>query len=82
MAMGPGRREKPMSLGLGTMVGCRVRLVRGSSVEGYQPGDEGTVMLGPRPFSGEGGYYLVRMDRDDPDAVSVLLAEEEIETVG
>jgi hypothetical protein len=61
--------------------GRRVRLAQHIGLEGYQPGDEGTITRDALPHAAERAYYLVQMDRDGPDAASVLFADEEIELV-
>ena len=50
-----------------TMIGRRVRLAAGVYLGGYDPGDEGTVIVSPNAFTGNQGCFLVRMDRDGPD---------------
>ena len=57
-------------------VGDRVRVKGRKKVEGYHPGDKGTVTA-----ASEGGwwYYLVQMDEDIPAIGGVIFTEGEIE---
>lgn len=43
--------------------GDRVRVASRSKVPGHQPGDRGTVLLGPILGDGSKPYYIVAMDK-------------------
>jgi hypothetical protein len=69
--------EKPMVVTL--KVGDRVRVTVYGRVEGYAPGDKGTVLRTPPPVVRGMSNYLVAMDKDKPDDTGVLFAAHEIE---
>lgn len=58
-------------------VGDRVRVTELNRVEGYQPGDRGTILWGPNTSaSGILVFYLVAMDKDAPGSGTTFTAEE------
>jgi hypothetical protein len=56
--------------------GLRVRVVIEDRVQGYEPGDRGTVTNGPRTFQDSEPYYLVTMDKDEGGEVAVFNPDE------
>lgn len=59
--------------------GDRVRVVTRNFEPDYQVGDTGTVESGPQALPSGGFYYVVRMDRDGPDAKGNVFVAGEIE---
>jgi hypothetical protein len=58
--------------------GDRVRVKAGVQIPKYPAGDKGTVSRGPQTSADGSTYYLLRMDKDDPQE-EVLFKAEEIE---
>ncbi len=58
-------------------VGDRVRMKR--QVNGYQPGEKGTVTHAPKIPLHDEPYYVVAMDRDGPSCTAVPFALRDIE---
>jgi hypothetical protein len=59
--------------------GDRVRLTANVAKSRYQPGDKGTVLVGPILGGGGKLHYVVAMDKAGADSTSIILSEEEIE---
>ena len=57
--------------------GDRVRVTMRSRIDGYEPGDEGTVLHAA--WSAGRRYYLVAMDGGELDSTGVIFTEGEIE---
>ena len=59
--------------------GDRVRVTGRNRMYGYQPGDKGTVLRDV--VTGPSGtcYFVVAMDKDQPDASGIVFADDEIE---
>jgi len=63
-------------------VGDRVRVSQRSHVQGYQPGDKGTVLEGPTRYPGDDQpFYVVSMDKDGPGHTSIIFRANEIEPI-
>lgn len=59
--------------------GDRVRITVNAARSGCQPGEKGTVLIGPI-LRGDGGlYYIVTLDKGGADATSVIFKAEEVE---
>jgi hypothetical protein len=50
-----------------------------NDMAGYQPGDKGTIIRETVVALSRQRYYLVAMDKDNPDAKGTVFTEEEIE---
>jgi hypothetical protein len=62
-------------------VGDRVRVTVRNRVQGYQPGDKGTVKQGVNPPGDDDSYlpcYVVQMDKDGPTK-NIIFCSDEIE---
>jgi hypothetical protein len=59
--------------------GDRVRVTVRNRVPGYQPGDKGTVLRGPKSPDGDPPYYIVVMDKDGLGRTGVVFAVDEVE---
>ena len=59
--------------------GDRVRVTSRCRIHGYQPGDKGTVLRDV--VAGPSGtcYFVVAMDKDQPDAAGIVFSDDEIE---
>jgi hypothetical protein len=57
-------------------LGDRVRITRQRQVYGYPAGCQGIVCSGPTTRRSGKTYYGVRMDKDEEQDVTLLLAEE------
>ena len=55
-----------------------VRVTRMNRMPHYEPGDKGTIVMGPKGLGSARPYYLVVMDKDDPPHI-VIFTEDEIE---
>ena len=61
--------------------GEAVRLTTREYEPDYCPGDEGTLLSGPRPAPYGGGYYYVlQLEKEGPGATEIVVFENEIET--
>jgi hypothetical protein len=58
--------------------GDRIRVTERIRVDGWQPGDKGTVVDAISDLSGA-RYYLVAMDKADPSKPGVVFSDDEIE---
>jgi hypothetical protein len=56
--------------------GVRVRVLQEDHVQGYGPGDTGTVTGGPWDFHAVGPCYPVAMDKDGAGEVAVFAPDE------
>jgi hypothetical protein len=72
-----GAEVEPMSRTL--QAGDRVRVTVRNRVPGYQPGDKGTLLRGPRTADGDPPYYIVMMDKDGLQGTGIVFAADEIE---
>jgi hypothetical protein len=61
--------------------GDRIRVTVCNRLAGYEPGDKGT-MLREVTVGLNGSYYVVTMDRGEPDSTGVIFTEGEIEADG
>jgi hypothetical protein len=62
--------------------GDRVRVTQRSHVEGYQAGDQGTVLEGPTSNTRDDQpSYVVAMDKDGPGRTSIIFRADEIELI-
>ena len=62
--------------------GDRVRVTQRSQVEGFQPGDTGTVLEEPASNTGDDQpSYVVAMDKDGPGRTSIIFRADEIEPI-
>jgi hypothetical protein len=60
--------------------GDRVRVTANAAKSSlYQPGDKGTVLVGPILRGGGKLYYIVGMDKAPADTTSIILSAGEIE---
>jgi hypothetical protein len=60
-------------------VGDRVRVTVRNRMAGYQPGDKGMVMREVADGPSGTRYYVVAMDKDDPQKTGVVFSDDEIE---
>jgi hypothetical protein len=61
------------------MSGDRVRLTAANRQQGYQPGDQGTVVCELAMGLQSVLYFLVAMDKDDPSQTGQVFTDAEIE---
>lgn len=59
--------------------GDRVRVTANSTMRGYQPGDKGTVLVGPILRRSGQPYYIVAMDKDSGSTTNSIFSADEIE---
>ena len=59
--------------------GDRVRVMAANDMAGYQPGDKGTIIRETVVALSRQRYYLVAMDKDNPDATGTVFTADEIE---
>ena len=57
-------------------VGDRVRVKAGTQIPSYTVGDKGIVSRGPQTSASGTTYYLLRMDKNDPQEEVIFKAEE------
>jgi hypothetical protein len=43
---------------------------------GYEPGDKGTIVMGPKGLGSARLYYLVVMNKDDPVRIVIFTVDE------
>ena len=55
-----------------------VRVTSANRMPRCDPGDKGTIVMGPKGLDSARPYYLVVMDKDDPPHI-VIFTEDEIE---
>jgi hypothetical protein len=60
-------------------LGDRVRVTASGRPAGCQPGDKGTVALGPMNSAGDALYYFVSMDKDGAASTTILFRAGDIE---
>ncbi len=61
--------------------GDRVRLTTSDFEPEYKAGDLGIVESGPYIIPSGGDFYLVRMEKDGPDATPTIIRANELELV-
>jgi hypothetical protein len=59
--------------------GESIRVTVRNRMAGYQPGDKGTVMREVADGPSGTRYYVVAMDKDDPQKTGVVFSDDEIE---
>jgi hypothetical protein len=59
--------------------GDRVRVTVRNRVPGFQPGDKGTILSGPKSPDVDPPYYIVVMDKDGLQRTGVVFAADEVE---
>ena len=53
-----------------------VRVTRVNRMLRYEPGDKGTIVMGPKGLGSARLYYLVVMDKDDPLHIVIFTSDE------
>jgi hypothetical protein len=56
--------------------GDRVRVKAGTQIPNYAVGDGGTVSRGPQTSASGTTYYLLKMDKNDPQEEVIFKADE------
>jgi hypothetical protein len=59
--------------------GDRCRIAANAKIPFHEPGDKGTVMLGPIPREGAKPYYIVSMDEVGDAMTNTMCSADEIE---
>ena len=72
-------RESPELMTYRLKQGDRVRVTANTSVPGHQPGDKGTVLVGPIVRGGGEPYYIVAMDKGGNGTTTTIFRIDEIE---
>ena len=60
-------------------VGDRVRVTDLNEMQGYRPGDKGTVLRVGKLVTTGSPYYAMAMDKGEPYSPGVIFAEGEVE---